>query len=210
MTNNKSIHGTRLLLLSGIILLGVSFIQAQQSTQDVHLKKGLEKARIEKVIDGDTVVLTDGRKVRLIGIDTPELNNPSKPVEYYAEEAKRFTEEQCEGKLVTLEYGNLRKDRHNRTLAYIYLPSGEMLNERLVSEGYAVVYTQFPFKYIEHFRGLEQKAREEEKGFWGTYLGNSDVRNLVHDYMLLDGKGRVLLRRYLANLLGSHARKLED
>lgn len=59
---NKSIHGTRLLLLAGIILLGVSFIQAQQSTQGVHLKKGLEKARIEKVIDGDTVVLTDGER----------------------------------------------------------------------------------------------------------------------------------------------------
>jgi len=207
---NKSIHGTRFLLLAGIILFGVSFIQAQQSTQDVHLKKGLEKARIEKVIDGDTVVLTDGRKVRLIGIDTPELSNPNKSVEYYAEEAKKFTEEQCEGKLVTLEYGNLRKDRHNRTLAYIYLPRGEMLNEKLISEGYAVVYPRIPFKYIEHFRELEQKARGEERGFWGTYLGNSDVRNLVHDYMLLDGKGRVLLRRYLARLLGSHIRRLED
>jgi len=195
--------------LAGIILFGVSFIQAQQSTQGVHLKKGLEKARVEKVIDGDTVVLTDGRKARLIGIDTPELNDPSKPVEYYAEEAKKFTEEQREGKLVTLEYGNLRKDRYNRTLAYIYLPSGEMLNERLLSEGYAVIYTGFPFKYIDHFRELEQIAREGVKGFWGIYLGNSDVRSLVHDYMLLDGKGRVLLRRYLARLLGSHIRKLE-
>jgi len=207
---NKSIRGHWILFLTGIILLGSSFIQAQQSTQDVQLKKELEKARVKKVIDGDTVVLTDGRKVRLIGIDTPELSNPSKPVEFYAEEAKKFTEEQCENKLVTLEYGNSRKDRYNRTLAYIYLPSGEMLNEKLLSEGYAVVYTRFPFKYIDHFRELEQKAREEERGFWGTYLGNSDVRNLVHDYMLLDGKGRVLLRRYLANLLGSHARKLED
>lgn len=131
-------------------------------------------------------------------------------MEFYAEEAKRFTEEQCEGKLVTLEYGNLRKDRYNRTLAYIYLSNGEMLNEKLLSKGYAVVFTRFPFKYIDRFRELEQIAREGEKGFWGIYLGNSDVRNLVHDYMLLDGKGRVLLRRHLANLLGSHVRRLED
>lgn len=209
MTNN-SIHGYRILVFSGILLLGISLIQAQQSTQNAHLEKGLEKAKIEEVIDGDTVILTDGRKVRLIGIDTPELSNLSKPVEYYAEEAKRFTEEQCEDKPVTLEYGDFRKDRHNRTLAYIYLPNGEMLNEKLLSGGYALVYPQFPFKYIEHFRELEQKTREEQRGFWGTYLGNSDVRNLVHDYMLLDGKGRVLLHRHLANLLGSHARKLED
>ena len=59
---------------------------------------------VQLVVDGDTIVLDDGQKVRLIGVDTPESVHPSKPVEYYGKEASEFTRRMREGKQVRIEY----------------------------------------------------------------------------------------------------------
>jgi len=58
---------------------------------------------VQRVVDGDTIVLDIGLKIRLIGVDTPETKHPSKPVEYYGKEASEFTRRMCEGKQVRLE-----------------------------------------------------------------------------------------------------------
>ncbi len=77
--------------------------------------------RVERVIDGDTLVLEGGERVRLIGVDTPETVHPQKPVEYFGKEASKFTRGMVEGKRVRLEYdeGTGRNDRYGRTLAYV-------------------------------------------------------------------------------------------
>ena len=121
---------------------------------------------VKRVIDGDTIVLENGERVRLIGVDTPESVHPNKPVEYFAKEASAFTKNMVEGKKVKLEYDWQRKDRYGRTLAYVYLEDGTHLNAEIIKQGYGFAYTKYPFKYLEEFRKYERKAREEEKGLW--------------------------------------------
>jgi len=79
---------------------------------------------VDRVVDGDTIVLSDGKKVRLIGVDTPETKHPNKPVEYFGKEATEFTRRMCEGKQVRLEYDQEKIDRYGRTLAYVFVLGG--------------------------------------------------------------------------------------
>ena len=71
---------------------------------------------MKKVVDGDTLLLTNGKYVRLIGVDTPETKHPQKPVEYFGKEAFQFIKGMVEGKEVRLEYDQTRRDRYNRIL----------------------------------------------------------------------------------------------
>jgi len=119
-----------------------------------------------RVVDGDTIVLRNGEKVRLIGVDTPETKHPSKPVEYYGKEATAFTNKMVGGKVVTLKYDVQQRDKYGRLLAYVYLMDGTFLNAEIIKQGYGHVYTKAPFKYLEQFRQYEQEAREAKRGLW--------------------------------------------
>ncbi len=119
-----------------------------------------------RVIDGDTVVLDGGERVRLIGVDTPESVDPRRPVERFGKEAAAFTRRLAEGKRVGLEYGDETLDVYGRTLAYIYLPDGTLLNEEIIRQGYGFAYTRFPHRRMEEFVKLERDAREHERGLW--------------------------------------------
>lgn len=121
---------------------------------------------VERVIDGDTLKLTNGERVRLIGVDTPETKHPRKPVQYFGKEASLFTKGMVEGKEVRLEYDWQRRDRYKRILAYVYLLDGTFLNAEIIKQGYGFAYTKFPFKYLEEFRTYEKEARENRRGLW--------------------------------------------
>ena len=121
---------------------------------------------VKKVIDGDTIVLSNDERIRLIGVDTPETNHPSKPVQYYAKEATDFTRKLVEGKEVRLEYDVEKIDKYGRTLAYVYLKTGAMLNAEIIKQGYGFAYTRFPFKYLDKFREYEKVARQKKIGLW--------------------------------------------
>ena len=76
-----------------------------------------------------------------------------------------------EGKRVRLEFDQANaaqghKDRYGRTLAYVFLEDGTLLNAEIIKQGYGHAYTQFPFSRMEEFRWLEREAREEERGLW--------------------------------------------
>lgn len=119
-----------------------------------------------RVIDGDTIGIDNGEKVRLIGVDTPETKHPKKLVQYFGKEASEFTKRLCEGKPVRLEYDWQKKDKYNRILAYVYLEDGTFINAEIIKQGYGHVYVKYPFKYIEEFRQYEREAREGEFGLW--------------------------------------------
>ncbi len=140
---------------------------------------------VVKVYDGDTFKcrLKSGEevKVRLIGVDTPESRKNRKAyrdarrsgmdIEEIIEmgrKASRFTKKLIPpGTTVYLETDVQLHDRYGRLLAYVYLPDGRMLNEVLLEEGYATVYTVPPnVKYAERFRKLQRKAMELGKGLW--------------------------------------------
>lgn len=123
-------------------------------------------AAVARVIDGDTIKLINGERVRYIGIDTPELHHPKKPVEYMAEEAKEFNEKLVGGEVVRLEFDVERRDKYGRLLAYVYA-GDTFVNARLLEEGYAQTLTIPPnVKYADEFLRLQRKAREENKGLW--------------------------------------------
>jgi micrococcal nuclease len=121
---------------------------------------------VARVIDGDTLLLSNSERVRLIGVDTPELCHPLKPVEYFAKEASEFTRKTVEGKKVRLEYDCRKRDRYGRLLAYVYLQDGTFLNAEIIKQGYGFTYTKYPFRYLEEFRQYERGARENGRGLW--------------------------------------------
>ena len=106
--------------------------------------------------------------VRLIGVDTPETVDPRKPVQFFGKEASEFTRRMAQGKVVRLEFDAPRTDKYQRTLAYAYLPDGTFLNAEIVKQGYGHAYVQYPFKYLDQFRGYEREAREAGRGLWGA------------------------------------------
>jgi len=124
--------------------------------------------KIQRIIDGDTIELENIGKIRLIGVDTPELAHPLKPVQFFAKKASEYTRKIAEGKRVKLEYDQERIDKYGRTLAYVYFENGKMLNSEIIKNGYGFAYTKYPFKYMEEFRRYEREAKEQELGLWGN------------------------------------------
>ena len=137
----------------------------------------VERATIKRVIDGDTVELSDGRKLRYIGIDTPETVDPRISVECFGREASSFNRNLVEGKAVELEKDISNTDRYGRLLRYVYLLQEEnrvMVNKLLVSEGYAVSSSYPPdIKYQEELNELETTAQTQNKGLWSSCATNS-------------------------------------
>lgn len=129
--------------------------------------KERREATIEHVVDGDTLVTTSGEKIRLLGVDTPEMGHGKRRPEFMALQAKQRTKELAEGKSVTLEIEPQRaKDRYGRTLATVFLPDGTCLNEQLLQEGLATVFLPGRFSRREAYLALEAKARRAGKGIW--------------------------------------------
>ena len=152
----------------GIIVVGL--VAAFFNPADQAITQG-DFDVVERVVDGDTLLLQSGERVRLIGVDTPETKHPSKPVQYFGKEASAFTRRMVEGKRVRLEFdqGNVvrgHKDRYGRTLAYVFLEDGTLLNAEIIKQGYGHAYTQFPFSRMEEFRRLEREAQEQGSGLW--------------------------------------------
>lgn len=127
---------------------------------------GQDVTKVKRVIDGDTLHLTNGGKVRLIGVNTPETKHPQKPVEYFGKEADLFTKRMVEGKEVHLEFDWQRRDKYGRLLAYVYLADGGFLNAEIIKQGYGFAYTKYPFRYLAEFKRYEKEAREQRRGLW--------------------------------------------
>lgn len=127
---------------------------------------------VERVVDGDTFVLADGKKVRLIGVDTPESKKPGTPVECFAIEASNFLQELIEGKWVRLERDVSDTDRYGRLLRYVYIDTGGsevFVNAHLVKNGYASATSFSPdIAYEDIFRQLEKNARNAGVGLWAS------------------------------------------
>lgn len=136
---------------------------------DLTAEEPLQTARFVKIIraiDGDTIEIEGGERVRYIGIDTPELHHPNKPVQPFAEEAWRYNQSLVEGKMVYLVQDIQPRDRYKRILAYVFVDD-VLINARLVKDGYARVATYPPnVIYEKLFLRLERKARKEKGGLW--------------------------------------------
>lgn len=126
---------------------------------------------MSRVIDGDTIVVDGGERIRFIGIDTPETKDPRKPVQCFGVEASAFTSSLLPpGTPVELVYDVERTDRYGRTLAYVYRSDDRVfVNEVLVRDGYAVSATYPPnVAHSDEFAVLAGDARSAERGLWGS------------------------------------------
>jgi len=135
---------------------------------------------VSRVVDGDTLMLENGERVRLIGIDTPEMHASDKltrdarqtgqeasAIQELGRQAYEFTKALVEGKRVSLEFDAERYDKYKRLLAYVYLKDGTFVNAEIVQQGYASLMTFPPnVKYADQFRKLYAEARENRRGLW--------------------------------------------
>jgi len=143
-----------------------------------------EEGKVLSIVDGDTVKVIyhqKGESIRLIGIDKPESRPTKKAMQdaqrtksdietiiSHGKEAKEFVMTLMKpGDFLWLEFDVRRRDPYGRLLAYLYLPSGKMLNEEIVKAGYAQLMTIPPnVKYQERFLKAYREARENHRGLW--------------------------------------------
>jgi micrococcal nuclease len=169
------------LLLSAVVWLDRTFhpflkTSAPTSiTQDSDWDKYNEKTfTVVKAVDGDTIDIDipdasyKTTRIRLLAIDTPETDKSPKGAMYYGKEASEFTSKTALGQKVTILLDKLSKtrDKYDRLLAFVRFTDGKILNEELVSHGFAYADTRFPHSYYEKYIQLEKTAREQKKGLW--------------------------------------------
>lgn len=128
---------------------------------------GPASATVVAVIDGDTIDLDSGERVRYLNVDTPEITNGKN--DCYGAEAKQFNEDLVLGKQVTLRYDAECSDRFGRLLAYVRVQDREV-NTLMVERGYACVLVIPPngTDRADEFDFIEDQARAEERGMWGA------------------------------------------
>lgn len=128
---------------------------------------GPRSAVVERVIDGDTVVLEGGERVRYLLIDTPEISG-AEP-ECYGIEAMQFNADLVDGKEIELTYDEECRDRFGRLLAYVKV-NDRSVNHLLVERGFACVLHIPPngADTVDDFKALETRAKAEGRGLWGA------------------------------------------
>lgn len=140
----------KLLLLYTLLLLIPAFAYAQTT-------------KVVRVIDGDTYVISSGEKVRMLGIDAPEMNT------YFGNDAKLYLKHLIEGKTIRIkdDIMNQDKDRYGRLLRYTYL-NNQDINLRMVCDGYAIAYTRFKFSKKSSYTHCQSTATQDKLGMWAT------------------------------------------
>ncbi|MFA4888819.1 MAG: thermonuclease family protein [Candidatus Omnitrophota bacterium] len=160
----------------------VTVYYSEDGTMSIPFGKSYNYADVlvTRAVDGDTLVLETGERVRLIGIDTPEMHESEKlfrdarrskqdaeAIQKLGRRAHEFTKGIVEGKRVSLEFDAEKYDRYKRILAYVYLKDGTFVNAEIVKQGYASLMTFPPnVKYADLFLKLYREARENNRGLW--------------------------------------------
>jgi micrococcal nuclease len=157
-------------ILAAILLLLSAFINEEVISPDevIDLFPTAQTAEVvTRVIDGDTIVMADESKVRLIGVDAPEMNSD---FDCYAQKAKQRLEELVLNKKIGLEKDISQTDKYGRLLRHVWVD--EMLTSLvLVEEGWAQVSTYPPdVKYQADFLDAQSRAREKGLGIWGECI----------------------------------------
>ncbi|MBL4775397.1 MAG: thermonuclease family protein [Mariprofundus sp.] len=138
--------------------------------------------QVASVFDGDTFRTRRGEKVRLLGINTPETAHGSQAAQAYGVEAKRRLRQLIVGQSVQLRSDKDKRDKYGRTLAQVYLRDGRWVNDIMVKEGLAHVYTFAPnFYWADHLLKSEAMARRDMQGMWKStrwrILDAADISN---------------------------------
>ena len=181
-----------------VFVLALSGAIAGSNTADAQMPDTLQNggtARVVSVVDGDTVILDDGRQVRLVGIQAPKLplGRPGFAKWPLADEAKLALENLVLDHRVSLGYGGQKTDRHNRALAHLFTEDGTWVQGALLADGFARVYS-FPDNraLVRDMLVRERMSRETDQGIWShPYYGvldpDASARHL-EQYALVEGR----------------------
>jgi len=175
------------LLIASLLILGLyscnnKAYHSEQGKITLGFGKSYNYADIlvTRAVDGDTLQLESGERVRLIGIDTPEMHESDKlyrdsqrtkqdiqTIKELGRRAYAFTRDLVEGKRVSLEFDVEKHDKYGRVLAYVYLKDNTFVNAEIVKQGYASLMSIPPnVKYADAFLKLYRQARENNRGLW--------------------------------------------
>jgi len=179
MSNKTTAHSAYLLLLIPTLLSAQVYEWFDAQGRHHYSDRKQEKAKIlsvnpsdsyfivEKVFDGDTILLSTGQKVRLLGINTPEVAGRNKDPESGGEEAKAWLKQRLEHKRVRLELDIEKQDKYHRTLAYVFTDNKQHINLELVQQGLATVNIYPPnFKYVDALLAAQDNAERKGLGIW--------------------------------------------
>ena len=151
-----------------------------------------ETARIKYIVDGDTLHLKDGRKVRLIGINAPELAHGSKAAEAFSREASDALKRLFKNSpSVSLVYGKEKHDHYQRLLAHVFTSDGKNVQSLLLRQGYARAITFPPnTRFARCYLQQERMARCNKKGLWKKTqaLDAKNLKNSDTGFQLVSGK----------------------
>ncbi len=168
-------HATALLTVIAAAVLIVSERTARGPIQGGDRGSYHDRAfRVVHIVDGDTIDIdapdADKRKtrIRLWGVDTPEIAHNDQPEMYFGREAKQFAEQTLAGKDVNIVLAPERtRDKYGRLLAYVFCErGGRMFNEMLLEEGFAYADLRFDHSYKKQFESIEKRARKAGVGLW--------------------------------------------
>ena len=142
------------LILLSVLLIGAAPVKHQW-------------IRVKWVSDGDTIVLSDDRHVRYIGINAPEIAHDNQKTEAFGYAAKQYNQSLVLSKKVRLEFDKETHDRYGRLLAYIFLADGTFINKKMIEKGYAYVLHLRPnLKYDGVLLKAQRDAMSAKKGMW--------------------------------------------
>ncbi len=151
--------------------------------------------KVVEVIDGDTIRLANGKLLRYIGIDTPEIHLKRGGQFIYSPqpfslEAKELNRRLTEGKFIRIEFDVEKTDRYSRLLGYCFVGE-ELVNKKMIEEGMAVIYTKPPnIKYADLFITTQKQAHQNKKGLWGAYVvvDSNQAHRYVNQIRTVRGK----------------------
>jgi len=155
------------LLLTSIILLAGSPRPASASA--CQATKTGERVQVVYVYDGDTVKLNDGRRLRLIGINTPEISDKGLPTQPLADAARSALQHLLDtnNRILLLQYGQQDHDHYGRLLAHAFLEDGDNVAVRLLQQGLATTLVVPPNNWAaDCYQRIENEARLDRKGLW--------------------------------------------
>ena len=178
-TGRKSIIGMVLALLIGVIVVADRQGWLGQASEGDFQKYDNKIAKVVHVADGDTICVnipddnSPQTKIRLWGVDTPEIHDPRKPDGYrafFGPEASDFTKRLTLDKNITIQLEPCKnsRDKYKRLLAWIILEDGRCLNKLLVQEGYAYADPRFENQHSRPLARLQKAAMKAGKGLWGN------------------------------------------
>lgn len=146
----------------------------------IDIRPGYGFYRVKKVFDGDTLLLTNGQKVRLLGINSPEVAHRNNPAEPGGEEARHWLTLHVAQQKIRLEMDVEKKDKYGRTLAYVFTEQGAHINLELVKNGLASVVLHPPnLHYSQALLDAQNIAENARLGIWRKpYFARQSYRNI--------------------------------